>query len=217
MNIIDLQKAIGAKADGIWGKNSRTALLNAFTNAKPAPLSLADEKAIANRLAVSINQLRAVASVESSGGGYDRNARPKILFERHKFHKYTGGIWSVCAFSNPVGGGYGENSWDKLLGAIVTGAVDAAFMSCSWGKFQVLGEYWDDFGYTSPFALAFSTVASEAGHYELLSHYIEHFRLQDEMAALSTDPETCRAFAKAYNGPRYTDFDYHRKLAKAMA
>ena len=216
MNILELQKAIGTKADGIWGPGSRTALLKAFTNPKPAGLTSAEEKQFAVRLGVNVKQLKAVATVESAGGGFSKSGRPKILFERHKFHKYTGGVWSTCAFSNPKSGGYNESSWDKLAGAIVTGAVDAAFMACSWGKFQVLGEYWDEFGYETPFAFAFSTVASEARHYDMLCHYIEHFRLNDEMKALSTDPESCRAFAKAYNGPSYRNFDYHIKLARAM-
>lgn len=216
MNIIELQRAIGTGADGIWGQKSRDALLNTFTNTKAPAITATEEKALAQRLGVSTKQLRAVAQVESSGGGFDSKGRPKILFERHKFHKHTGGVWSVSAFSNPKGGGYSESSWDKLLGAIVTGAVDAAFMSISWGKFQVLGEYWDDFGFASPFAMAHSCVAGEAAHYNLLAHYVEHFKLQDEMAKLSTDAETCRAFARAYNGSRYEDFAYHTKLAKAM-
>jgi hypothetical protein len=216
MNIIDLQKAIGARADGIWGPNSRKALLTAFTNPAASKLSATESKAFANRLGVSEKQLKAVAKVESSGSGFDSAGKPKILFERHKFHKYTGGIFSIATFSNPSGGGYEVNSWDKLAGAIVTGAVDAAFMACSWGKFQVLGEYWSDFEYDSPFGLAFSTVASEAAHYELLSRYIEHNFLQDEMQAISTNPETCRAFAKRYNGGSYEKFAYHTKLAAAM-
>lgn len=216
MNIIDLQKAIGAKADGIWGPNSRKALLTAFTNPNAAKLTATEAKAFAKRLKVSEKQLVAVSKVESAGSGFDSSGKPKILFERHKFHKYTGGIYSVATFSNPSGGGYNESSWDKLAGAIVTGAVDAAFMACSWGKFQVLGEYWSDFDYDSPFALAFSMVASEAAHYELLCRYIEHNGLQDEMQAISTNPETCRAFAKAYNGKNYEKFSYHTKLAAAM-
>ncbi|MBU6268002.1 MAG: DUF3380 domain-containing protein [Sphingomonadales bacterium] len=216
MHIIDLQKAIGAGADGIWGEKSRQALLNAFTNAAPAPLGNADAKAFAKRLGVSVRQLAAVATVESAGGGFDKAGRPKVLFERHKFHGFTGGKYSICDFSNPQRGGYEVSSWDKLCGAIVTGEVDAAFMSCSWGKFQVLGQYWSDFHYESPFQLAFSQVASESAQYELLCRYVEFFRLQDEMAAMTTDPETCRAFAKAYNGPGYRDFDYHTKLAKAI-
>ncbi|WP_408589052.1 N-acetylmuramidase domain-containing protein [Novosphingobium sp.] len=216
MNIIELQKAIGAKPDGIWGDGSRKALLAAFTNPAPAKLSAADAKPFADRLKVSAKQLAAVASVEASGLGFDSSGKPKILFERHKFHGFTGGKYSVSTFSNPQGGGYEVSSWDKLLGAIVTGEVDAAFMSASWGKFQVLGQYWSDFHYDSPFALAFSTVPSEAGHYELLSRFIEHNKLQDEMAAISTNPDTCRAFAKAYNGPKYEQFNYHNKLAAAM-
>ncbi|MDF8333133.1 N-acetylmuramidase domain-containing protein [Novosphingobium cyanobacteriorum] len=216
MNIIDLQKAIGAKPDGIWGEKSRAALMTAFSNPKAAKLSATEAKAFADRLGVSTKQLAAVATVEAGGAGFDKAGRPKILFERHKFHAFTGGRYSVSTFSNPQGGGYNESSWDKLVGAIVTGSVDAAFMSCSWGKFQVLGQYWADFHYDSPFALAFSTVASEAAHYELLARYIEHNHLQDEMKALSTNPETCRAFAKAYNGPSYVKFSYHTKLADAM-
>lgn len=216
MTIVELQQAIGTKADGLWGRNSRLALLNTFTNARAAAITQAQEKAFAARLGVSLRQLQAVAKVESSGGGYDKAGRPKILFERHKFHKYTGGKWSVSGFSNPVGGGYGESSWDKLLGAIGTGDVAAAFMACSWGKFQVLGEYWDDFGYASPYALARSCVEGEAAHYDLLCHYIEHSRLQDEMADISIDPDACRAFARAYNGKRYAEFGYHTKLANAM-
>ncbi len=216
MNILELQRAIGTRVDGHWGKNSRDALLDTFANVAASAVTVTQERKCAARLGVSLKQLRAVARVESSGGGFDRGGRPKILFERHKFHKYTGGRWSVAMFSNPAAGGYNESSWDKLLGAIVTGDVDAAFMACSWGKFQVLGEWWDEFGFASPYAFARSTVASEATHYDLLCHYVEHFRLQDEMKKLSTDADACRAFARAYNGPNYAAGDYHSKLAKEM-
>ncbi|RVU04246.1 DUF3380 domain-containing protein [Novosphingobium umbonatum] len=218
MNITDLQKAIGAKADGIWGEGSRKALLNAFTNANPAAGKITPDqlKELATRLKVSVKQIAAVASVEAGGSGYDASGKPKILFERHKFYKLTGGIYGETTFSNKAAGGYNENSWDKLAGAIGTGAVDAAFMSASWGKFQVMGEYWDEFHFASPFAFAFSTVASEKAHYEMLANYVEVNHLQDEMAKLSTNPEDCRAFAKAYNGPAYVNFNYHSKLAQAM-
>lgn len=217
MNILELQRAIGTKVDGLWGKNSRDALVNTFTNTAPSSITQAQEKAIATRLGVSVKQLQAVAKVESSGSGFDKSGRPKILFERHKFHKYTGGKFSISTFSNPKGGGYSESSWDKLFGAIATGEVDAAFMACSWGKFQVLGEWWDEFNFDSPYALARSTVSAESAHYDLLCFYVEQNGLKDEMAALSTNAETCRAFARAYNGKTYADGGYHKKLAKAMA
>jgi len=102
------------------------------------------------------------------------------------------------------------------LDAIGTGAVDAAFMACSWGAFQVLGEYWSTLLYQSPYALARACSQDEAGQLDLLIRYIEHFRLQDELRALSPNPETCRAFARAYNGPRYEVGGYHTKLAQAL-
>jgi len=217
MTLSDLQTAIGAKPDGIWGEASRLALLRAFTNPAPGRASPAQVQAFARQLGVTPRQLAAVASVESAGGGYDKSGRPKMLFERHKFHHSTAGRYSPSPFSNPQPGGYDEDSWAKLLGAIATGAVDAAFMAASWGKFQVLDEYWQTFGYVSPFALAISTVASEVAHYQLLVDYIEFARLQGTLAKLSANPDACRAFAKAYNGAGYETFAYHTKLAAAMA
>jgi len=217
MDISMLQEEIGVTADGRWGSKSRQALLRAFTSARVGAIKAAEESAFARRLGVSLGQLRAVARVESAGGGFDRRGRPTMLYERHKFHRHTGGKWSVCSFSNGVVGGYKESSWDKLLGALGTGEVDAAFMSCSWGKFQVLGEWWDELGYASPYALARSALDGEAAHYELLCRYLEFSGLARAMAKISADPESCRAFAKGYNGPGYRDYAYHQKLAAAMA
>ena len=216
MDVVTLQRAVGTTADGAWGPKSRNALAAAFSNPHPAALPPAEAAAIANHLGVTPRQLAAVAIVESAGGGFDRAGRPRMLFERHKFHRFTGGRHSVSTFSNPQAGGYSENSWDKLNDAIAKGEVDAAFMACSWGKFQVLGEFWRQLGHASPYALAHSTVAGEAGQYDLLCRFIAMSQLQDEMRALSANPETCRAFAKGYNGAGYARFDYHHKLADAM-
>jgi hypothetical protein len=95
---------------------------------------------------VPARNVRAVAAVESSGSGYDDQGRPKILFERHLFHRMTKGRWSVCSFSNGESGGYHEPSWDKLAAAACKDPA-AAFSSASWGKFQVLGLHWLALGY----------------------------------------------------------------------
>ena len=169
----------------------------------------------AARLGCKIKQINAVAKVESAGGGYDKSGKPKILFERHWFHRLTGGKWSPAPFSQSARGGYGESSWFKLSDACGRDP-DAAFSSASWGKFQVMGGHWQKLGYPSPYAMAWTTVQSEADHYEMLIRYIEAFALTDELRALSDNPETCRAFAKAYNGSAYAENDYHTKLAAAM-
>lgn len=217
MNIAGLQHQIGAEPDGIWGPASRAALMAQFANTDAPALSATDIAGAASRLGCSIRQINAVRKVEAAGRGFDAAGRPKILFERHRFHKLTGGRFSPTIFSQREPGGYNVNSWGKLCDAIGTGEVDAAFQSASWGAFQVMGEWWDELGYPSPYALAWSTVQSEAGQLELLIRYIEHFRLQDELAALTSNPETCRPFAAAYNGPGYRRNRYDIRLAAEMA
>lgn len=201
--------------DGVIGPKSRAAILPAFTNLNASAVTTDLENEIALRLGVSLKQLRAVARVESSSTGYDRLGRPKILFERHLFHRLTGGAHSPSMFSDPASGGYSIDSWGKLLRA-VSADVEAAFSSCSWGKFQVLGLHWRDLKYGSVLEMAYATVIGEAAHYDMLARFIEKNGLQDEMRALSSDPETCRGFARAYNGPAYARLGYHTKLARAM-
>jgi len=215
MNISGLQSRIGTTPDGKWGPKSSAALLAHFTNLAAPAVSPEDIAAYAARLGCKIKQLNAVAKVESAGGGFDKTGKPKILFERHWFHRLTKGKWSVAPFSNPSPGGYGESSWRKLESACAHDP-DAAFSSASWGKFQVMGGHWAKLGYPSAYAMAWTTVQSEADHYEMLVRYIEAFGLREELQALSDNPDDCRAFAKGYNGPAYERFDYHEKLAEAM-
>lgn len=215
MTIAELQKVIGTKVDGRWGPASRAALLARFTNTSAAKITTNEMQAFAERLGCTLRQLAAVAAVESSGSGFDRYGRPKILYERHYFHRLTEGKWSPGSFSNAARGGYSEDSWVKLATACAY-APDAAFSSVSWGKFQVMGFHWSKLGYVSPFDLAVSTVGSEAAHYELLARYIETFGLKDDIRRLSTNPADCRDFAAGYNGSAYEAGGYHRKLAEAM-
>lgn len=215
MNIKELQEAIHTPADGQWGPNSRTALLASFTNTKAPAASDDDIGATAVMLGCATKQLRAVAKVESAGSGFDQTGRPKILFERHIFHRLTGGKFSPASFSQGVAGGYSEDSWAKL-GAACGKDVDAAFSSASWGKFQVLGTHWSKLGYASPFELAHSCVESEAAHYVLLARYVRTFGLTGAIQRLSTNPDDCRDFAAGFNGPGYRRFAYHEKLAEAM-
>ncbi len=215
MNITELQYAIGTTADGAWGPASKAALIAALSN-KNAPAATADDIArIAGRLGASAAQLRAVAAVESSGGGFDLQGRPKVLFERHLFHRQTGGKFSPAPYSQPSGGGYSESSWDKLTAACGKDP-DAALGACSWGKFQVLGLHWSKLGYASPWELAYSLVTGEAAHYDLFARYIETFGLRDALRKVSANPADCRDFAAGYNGPAYKKFSYDTRIAKGM-
>lgn len=216
MTVAEIQALIGTTPDGVFGPASRAALSAHFTNLQAKAVGPADLTVLASKLGCTVKRITAVAAVESSGGGFDKQGRPKILYERHLFHRLTDGKWSPSPFSQSAGGGYSVSSWDKL-GAACAKDPDAAFAACSWGKFQVLGMHWSKLGYASPYELAHSCVNSEADHYELLARYVLTFGLADELRALSRDPEDCRGFAAGYNGPAYRKFDYHTKLARAMA
>lgn len=202
--------------DGKPGPATRAAIMDVFANDCAAAVTDADIAHIAKRLGCSTKQLKAVAKVESGGAAFDKQGRPKILFERHLFHRLTGGKWSPSSFSQNAGGGYGEPSWDKLTLAACKDA-DAAFSAASWGKFQVLGMHWKHLGYPSPIELAYSTVTSEAAHYELLARFIEVNNLKPYVCKLSTNPRDNVDFARRYNGPAYRRFAYDAKLAEAMA
>lgn len=201
--------------DGYPGELTRAAILKVFTNDCAPAVTEQDIALLSARLGCSTRQLRAVSKVESGGSGFDKSGRPKILFERHIFHRLTDGKWSPAPFSQSNGGGYSDPSWPKLTAAACKDA-DAAFSACSWGKFQVLGSHWSVLGYPSPIDMAYSAVTGEAAHYEMLARFIEKNGLKDELCALSTDPADNRAFAKRYNGPAYERFKYHTKLAEAM-
>lgn len=216
MNVKELQALVGTTPDGAFGPASRAALVAHFTNLQAKAVTPADITIYAAKLGCTTKQLNAVAAVESAGGGFDKQGRPKILFERHIFHRLTDGKWSPAPFSQSAGGGYSESSWDKL-GAACAKDPDAAFSSASWGRFQVMGMHWSKLGYASPYELAHSTVESEAAHFDLLARFILTFGLADELRALSRDPAGCVAFARAYNGSGYRQNKYDTKLAAAMS
>ena len=220
MTPIELQQWLNAHGaaltvDGQPGPMTRAAIKQVFANPCAPAVTEAEIAALASRLGCTVPQLRAVAQVESGGGGFDRHGRPKILFERHLFHRLTDGKWTPAPFSQARGGGYDEDSWAKLQLAACKDA-DAAFSACSWGKFQVLGLHWSALGYPSPVEMAYSAVTSEAAHYEMLARYIEHNGLKGPLRALSAAADDNRAFARGYNGPQFERFRYHIKLAEAL-
>jgi len=220
MNIAEFQAWLNAHgqsiaADGAAGPATRAAIVAAFSNTAAPAVTEDQVAAFAAEIGCSVKQLRAVARVESGGAAFDAHGRPKILFERHYFHRLTQGRWSVSAFSNADAGGYGEDSWDKLVAAASRDPW-AAFQSASWGKFQVMGANWSDLGYASPLEMAWSMRESEAGHYEALARFVKHKGLAVAMQRLSTNPADNEAFAAGYNGQGFRKFDYHTKLAAAM-
>lgn len=220
MTASEFQQWLGAHGhpvlvDGKPGPITRAAIIAAFTSNCAPAVTDADIAALAARLGCTARQIRAVAKVESGGSAFDKLGRPKILFERHLFYRFTNARFGILAWSHPNGGGYNEDSWDKLTHAACED-VDAAFSAASWGKFQILGMHWQGLGYPSPLEMAYSCVISEAAHYEMFARYLERNNLVTALRAISTNPRDNQALAAGYNGPSYRKFDYDVRLADAM-
>ncbi len=209
------------KVDGQGGPATRSAIMQVFTNKKATAITASEIDGIALALGVTGKQLRAVAKVESGGGGWNDQGQPKILWERHYFFKRI--LIAIPWISNPKGGDYtldanrnGVNdSWEKLCLAACRKPV-GAFESASWGKFQIMGAHAVSLGYANALEFAYSMVSNERAHYLALAAFVRVNGLIPAMRALSTNPETCRAFASRYNGSGYRQNAYHDKLAAAM-
>jgi hypothetical protein len=226
MNLYEFQLWLNARganitADGIAGPATRAAILRVFTDKSAKAITPAAIEDIANRLGVMGRQVRAVAKVESAGGGWNDQGQPKILWERHYFWKRIQIV--IPWISNPKGGDYtldanknGVNdSWEKLCLAACRNPI-AAFESASFGKFQIMGAHAKALGYPNALEFAYSMVSDEVAHYQALAAFVRSNGLIPAMKALSTNPETCRLFASRYNGAGYRKNNYHVKLAEAM-
>jgi len=180
-----------------------------------APLRDADFEDAAKKLGCTVAAVRAVAQVESAGGGFLDDGRPKILFERHIFHQRTAGRFSAMHsnVSWPQRGGYlgGAREYDRLKEAI---ALDrkAALESASWGKFQVMGFNCTLCGHPDVESFTAAMVLGEAAQLSAFVAFIRKSKLDDELVR-----RDWAGFARGYNGPSYAEKRYDRKLADAYA
>lgn len=124
----------------------------------------------------SVAAIKAVAEVESRGDGFDRQNRPKILFERHKFAKYTNGKFNASHphISSWTPGGYGRASqqYDRFTEAFMLDPT-AAMLSTSWGKFQIMGFNFAICGFKTVDDFVFAMQESESRHLEAFANYMK--------------------------------------------
>lgn len=230
-----IQEWAGAKVDGIPGPATaraiiakaglatfdRAAFLDRYINLQAAALTRLDRDAAATRLNVTVKHIEMLRTVESNGKSFDNSGRPVILFEPHIFHRRTDGLYSTTHFSYATRGEKPypklyDDRWNQLADAAAYDE-DAALESASWGLFQVMGFHWESLGYDSVQDFTNRMVIGEVHHLEAMIRYIEINGLANELRACSTDPETCRPFARGYNGKGYESNNYHIKMARAMA
>jgi N-acetylmuramidase/Putative peptidoglycan binding domain len=180
---------------------------------KPLTQSALDEAGRIVRIAGAA--MWAVIHVESTGSGYLEDRRPKILFERHKFHAQTHGRFDAShpGISNPQPGGYGAggaHQYDRLAEAVSLDRA-AALASTSWGLGQVLGANFAVAGFADVEDMVARMVASE--RHQLLGMF--NFIRGNDLARHLENRDWTR-FALGYNGPNAEENGYPGKLAAAF-
>jgi hypothetical protein len=231
----------------------------------------------AKELDIECAAIKAFAIVESEGEGFlkvGNETVPRILYERHKFAKFTNNIYSKsqpdislpCAYYNardryiladdkykkkrnaPGDIEYyrsinkkdgdetksrssffddlikqgklergthayldGVGSYRRLIKAYKLDPV-AALESCSWGSFQIMGEFWKEMGFASALEFSRSMSRSPKDQIKAFVLYIKHVnpKIKDYLRC-----KDWNAAARAYNGPGYKTNRYHIKLQEA--
>ena len=170
----------------------------------------------AGSLGVDLPAVWAVLTVETSGCGFLPDRRPKILFERHKFHSATDGRFGRTApdLSAPTQGGYGaggSNQYNRLARAMALDET-AALESTSWGLGQIMGFNADKVGFEDVKAMIEAFRDSEDQQLGAMMAFVQRAKLAPAMRA-----GDWKVFAFGYNGANFQKNEYDKKLAKFHA
>ncbi len=181
---------------------------------------LSEIREAADEAGVEAEALMAIVEVESGGRAFatvDGKQVPLILFEPHVFYRCLPGElrpaavsarlarprWGDLPYPRTISARYGQLARAKEI------HEEAAYMACSWGVGQVLGENYEWLGYPSAKALAEEAMSSVKGQVRLMLRFIKRRVLLDEIAEHDFE-----GFARAYNGPGQVAF-YADKMRAA--
>ena len=176
------------------------------------PLTQAGFDRALAQLGAAPEALWAVLAVETSGCGYLPDRRPKILFERHIFHRTTDGRYDAShpAISAPQAGGYGAGGAQQYARLAEALALDrkAALESTSWGLGQIMGANYGAAGFDGAEWLVAAFVASEDAQLAGMASFVAGSPMKP--AIRDRDWAT---FARLYNGEDYAVHHYDQHLA----
>jgi hypothetical protein len=179
------------------------------------PLNETGLDRVCTSLGVAAPEVWAVVTVETSGFGFLPERRPRILFERHIFHRLTDGRFDAVApdISNAARGGYAGGSAEyRRLEAAMRCDRRAALESASWGIGQVMGFNHQVVGFDTVEEMVAAMVRDEASQLAAMASFITHTGLD---APLRRRDWT--SFARGYNGRDFAANHYDTRLAAAHA
>lgn len=172
---------------------------------------------IGREIGVGEDEVHAILDVESAGSGFDKQSRPKMLFEPHVFWRELGAgakrdKAAAAGLAYPRWKrNYPADSYPRLAKAL---AIDeeAALRSASWGLPQMMGFNCKLAGYPTAKAMVTDFLNDEDTHLRAMVRFITATGLDDELRR-----HDWKGFARGYNGPGFAQNGYDRKLAQAFA
>jgi hypothetical protein len=93
---------------------------------------------------------------------------------------------------------------------------EAAYAATSWGWGQVMGFHWEKLGYESAEEVAMTASSGVAGQTELVARYLDRFGVTPYLNDLP-NRTAAEKVALAYNGPKWRENDYAKKLIQNWA
>lgn len=183
-----------------------------------------DYQIAADRLGCHVAAIKAFASVESAGGGYLSDGRPKVQYEPHVMYRQVRnkfGEEKAEEFADKYpdlvsrkAGGYHSlvKEHEDMGRAADLIDRDCALQSASWGAFQIMGYHWERLGYTRLQSFINAMYRSEVDQLDCFVRFIKaDQRLHNAIQKL--DWATA---ARIYNGPNYARFNYDKKMQEAF-
>lgn len=182
---------------------------------------------VAKEIGCEVAAIKAVAEVEAPKGGFDSKGRLTMLFEPHIFWKelrklglnpamilkgtskaralnVLSPVWDSKLYGKTI-----DARWEQFQCAKSI-SEEAAYKSCSWGKFQIMGFNFKEAGFVDVFEMVRYFEISELVQLSAFVKYLYNVQLDDELRA-----KDWKGFARQYNGPQYWKNAYDVKLAKA--
>jgi hypothetical protein len=199
-----------------WWSHPRLEELHAHSLEPPTEV---DYLRFAEGLGVDAATIKAVIEVEAEARaksltGFDKDGRIWILFERHIFHRLTGGRFddSHPNISSPTAGGYGStNAQYERLAEAYSLDPEAALNATDWGRFGVTGFLHKINGYDTVGELVRFMSQSEANQLEAgLLGFIRVNHLD-----VPLQRHDWAEFVRRYNGPHYLANQYDQRLSDA--
>lgn len=180
-----------------------------------APRSPSIMAEIAAQLGCEKLVVETVVAIEARSTGFLPDRRPVPLYERHYFHRLTGGRYDRTDpdISNRTAGGYlgGSREYDRIARALDLDR-DAALRSTSWGLGQIMGANHRLAGFETVEAFVEAMCRGEDDQLRAFASFVSSAFLADELR-----DKRWADFARGYNGPAYRRNAYDTRLATEYA